>query len=192
MATFSGGKGDSLPPCHIFSVTPPPITRCDMIDYFKLTEKISYNKDTGIFTRAKACKGSKLGKILGSKNKNGYLTLSFNSKLYYAHRLAWFYVYKEFPKGMIDHINGLKSDNRIENLRDVSSFENLQNSKLHKDNKSGYKGIWFHKKNKVWRAQIFVKGKKIPLGSHKTAEDAGKAYIEASKIYQTHGIFNNA
>lgn len=163
-----------------------------MIDYLQLTEKISYNKETGVFTRAKSCRGSKYGKVLGSKTKNGYLTLSFDSKLYYAHRLAWFYVYKKFPEGMIDHINGVKTDNRIENLRDVSSFENLQNSKIHKDNKSGYKGVWWNKKDKAWRVQIFVKGKRINLGAHKNVEDAGKAYMEASKIYQTHGIFRNA
>jgi len=163
-----------------------------MIDYSKLIEKISYDKETGIFTRAKSCKGSKSGRVLGSKTANGYLTLSFDSKHYYAHRLAWFYVYKKFPDGMIDHINGIRTDNRIENLRDVQSHENLQNSKLHRDNKSGYKGIWWHKKDKNWKSSICIKGKKIYLGAYKTAEEASKAYIEASKTYQTHGIFKNA
>jgi len=163
-----------------------------MIDYSRLIEKISYDKDTGIFTRAKSCKGSKLGRILGSKTSNGYLTISFESKHYYAHRLAWFYVYKKFPDGMIDHINSMRTDNRIENLRIVQPYENLQNSKLHKDNKSGYKGVWWHQKDKKWKSAICIKGKRINLGCYSTPEEASKAYIEASKTYQTHGIFKDA
>lgn len=163
-----------------------------MANHKDLIDQISYDKNTGIFIRKKSCRGYKAGRVLGSKTKNGYLVISFQKKTYYAHRLAWFYVYKEFPSNLIDHINRVKDDNRIDNLRVVSSSQNLQNSKMHKDNKSGFKGVWWHKKDKIWRSQLFVKGKKIYLGSYKTALEASKAYIEASKTYQTHGIFKDA
>ena len=107
------------------------------------------------------------------------------------HRLAWFFVYKEMPNQLIDHINGIRSDNRIENLRVVTFFENAQNLKAHKDNKSKLKGAYWNEQNKNWRSSICVNGKVMNLGSYKTAEEAHCAYVKTSKEHQTHGIYKN-
>ena len=162
-----------------------------MIEHSELLKQLSYDPTTGIFTRIKSCPGFKVGKIVGCKRKDGYLVTTFQKKFFYVHRLAWFYVYKEMPSDLIDHINGIRNDNRIENLRVVTHPQNAQNAKHHKDNKSGLKGAYWHKANKNWRSSILVNGKKIDLGSFKSAIDAHQAYVEASKKHQTHGIYKN-
>ena len=86
-----------------------------------LKEVLNYDENTGIFTNCKT------GKIMGiGGNSHGYIALSIFGKRYLAHRIAWLYVYGEFPKNQIDHINHDKVDNRIENLRDITARENLK------------------------------------------------------------------
>lgn len=162
-----------------------------MIEHTELLKQLSYDPTTGIFIRNQSCKGYKAGKIVGCKRKDGYLVTTFNKKFFYVHRLAWFFVYKEMPNQLIDHINGIRSDNRIENLRVVTFFENAQNLKVHKDNKAKLKGAYWNEQNKNWRSSIRVNGKVINLGCFKTAEEAHCAYVKASKEYQTHGIYKN-
>ena len=113
-----------------------------MLTYDQLVEELHYDQITGIFTRKKSCKGRKENAIVGSKRKDGYLTTSFRRKFFYIHRLAWFYIYKEWPNGLIDHINGIKSDNRIDNLRDVDFLTNATNHSKKPNSITGYVGIY--------------------------------------------------
>jgi len=92
------------------------------------------------------------------------------------------------PEGMvIDHINGNGLDNRTENLRTCSHAENMRNRKRHKNNKSGYKGVYrdCRRERLQWRAQIRFEGKKLSIGSYETPEEAHKAYmIEAKNLHK--------
>lgn len=83
----------------------------------------------------------------------------------------------------VDHINGDGLDNRKSNLRIVTRSQNIQNSRKRKDNKAGYKGVYWLKPNNRWRALITVNGKRVSLGLFDDRESAGKAYEVASKKY---------
>lgn len=93
-----------------------------------------------------------------------------------AHRLAWLYVHGEWPSKHLDHLNGNRTDNRIENLRQVSVAENAENTRRpHRDNKSGYLGVC--KKRGKWLAVIQIKGKYTRIGLFDTPEMAHEAYL---------------
>lgn len=150
-------------------------SHCISIDLLK--ENLKYCKDTGIFTWNTNRNRIKKGDIVGSKSSKGYLTTTLFSKPYRLHRLAWFYVYEVWPKGQIDHINGVKDDNRISNLRDVEPSENSQNrSKPRKINFSKTLGVSFSKKTGKYQSSVMVNGKSYHLGTFKTAEEASSAY----------------
>ena len=137
-----------------------------------------YDPQTGIFERIKRMGGHLPNKVAGYKNPNGYIYIQMDGKNYRAHRLAWLYVYGEFPKNHIDHINKIKDDNRIENLRDVTHKVNIQNTCKPRTNTSGIKGVtWIAKKNK-WLASIKHFGKSIHLGYYETIEQAQQARID--------------
>ena len=100
-------------------------------------------------------------------------------KILYMHR-----VILNAQKGqMIDHINGDTLDNRKENLRFATYSQNLANSKIRKDNTSGYKGVRWHKRDKIWMAYIRYQNKHIHLGSYKDKKETALAYNEAAKKY---------
>lgn len=91
------------------------------------------------------------------------------------------------PLGKVDHINGNGLDNRISNLRVATDSQNACNRRTPTHNKSGFKGVWWHKRYQHWQASISVNGKRKHLGVFDTKEDAARAYNEAAK--QHHGEF---
>ena len=124
-----------------------------------------------------------------SKDKDGYILNFINGKLYREHRLIWLYVNGEMPKGILDHINRVKSDNRIENLRVVNHSENKQNTTKQINNKSGFKGVWLHKNTKKWCSSIQANKKNYHLGSFLTKEEAYEAYKNAAKkLHKTNAV----
>ena len=148
-----------------------------------LKELYYYDKYNGIFTRIKRC-----GKLLpnskvGCQNlKDSYLRLKINKKYYLLHRLAWMYVHGQFPIKFIDHIDGNKLNNSIENLRLVTKSENAQNiKKPHKDNKTGYLGVYLHLSG-LYGSRICLNGKSKSLGYYKIPYDAHVAYLKAKRI----------
>ncbi len=156
----------------------------------KCFEKLLYNQEKGIFTwNYDGTRGVKAGDVAGSKTKDGYIMLSVGGKKILAHRVAWLFVYGEFPYGNIDHINRNKSDNRIANLRNANHEQNAQNRLKNSRNTSGYKGVTWHKRDQKWQSAITIKRKVIHLGYYQDPQDAYSAYIEASKKYQSHSIF---
>jgi hypothetical protein len=150
----------------------------------QLKNVLDYAPDTGVFTWAiRPSKAVKAGSIAGCLEKRiGYVTIGVANRVYKAHRLAWLHAYGQWPKGLIDHINGNKSDNRIGNLRDVFADGNSQNvRKPNKRNKSGFMGvIWYQNK---WRASMSVNGKSKWLGDYATPEEAHQIYLEAKRKY---------
>jgi hypothetical protein len=152
------------------------------IDLSEIRSFLSYNPETGVFSWVKSSGNRRsAGSLAGSLTKAGYYEICYNNQRFLSHRLAWFFVYDEVPNGVIDHINGLKTDNRIQNLRCVSQKENSQNSLVaSKSSKSGVRGVY---RNKVgsWIAQITCGGKKSYLGSFKTIEEAKEVYMKAKK-----------
>lgn len=103
-----------------------------------------------------------------------------DSTEFLAHRLAWFYMTQTWPPKLVDHKNLDATDNRWENLRLATKSQNAGNIPKHKDNTSGYKGVYLDKKSKNYCASIYVRGKKFCLGSRKTAAEASELYKKAA------------
>jgi hypothetical protein len=114
----------------------------------------------------------------------GYLVGNVLNRRIYAHRVAWAIVSGAWPHGQIDHINGNRADNRLANLRDVTSAENRKNTKRRSDNTSGTVGV--AKKRNGWRARIHKGGKEINLGTFETFEQAKAARDTALIEYGYH------
>jgi hypothetical protein len=150
-----------------------------------IKEMLDYNPDTGVFRwRISTNRRIKIGSIAGAKNWNSYLIIPLKGKRYRAHRLAWMYSYGTWPVYDIDHINGNPSDNRLSNLRDVTTAHNIQNqTKPHKRNKCGLLGVSWHTAGKCWRTRICTNGVQILIGYFNTPEEAHQAYLDAKKKY---------
>lgn len=144
----------------------------------RLQELFFFDINTGIFYRNQSSHSGrwKSGKA-GGIDVHGYSTLYVDGKQYKAHRLAWLYVHGVWPVNHIDHINGIKTDNRIVNLRDVPNSVNRQNERQQrKRNKSGYMGVSPNKSR--WMAQIKANGIHYHLGTYDTPEEAYAIYLE--------------
>mgnify|MGYP001076453336 CR=1 FL=1 len=140
----------------------------------ELREKFAYDPTTGVFIRRST------GKVAGHRKNNGYLHFHFAGKKRGAHRLAWLYVHGSWPEHDVDHINGIRSDNRICNLRDVSRSVNLQNQRRPAShNKStGVLGVYRHVGGR-FMSRICVNQRGTYLGLFDTIEAAQAAYLEA-------------
>jgi len=160
-----------------------------MLTQARLKEILDYDSQTGIFVWKKYGNRTKHGKIAGTKHGDGYIRIGIDYKLYLAHRLAWLFVYGYMPVELTDHINGIRNDNKISNLRECSSSQNSQNRQRRNDNKSGFKGISWHKPAKKWQVFIKLNGQSKYLG---TFQDLSSA-IEARKnaAIKLHGEFAN-
>jgi hypothetical protein len=144
----------------------------------ELKKLIIYNPESGIIKWVKP-KNPKSNKPLDVPNgyieKNGYIRIRIKGKAYMAHRLAWLYMKGKFPEHQIDHINGVRDDNRFINLREATMQQNNFNRFA--------KGYVFDKKNKKYQARIMLSGKLIHLGLFQTTEEAHTAYLEAKVKY---------
>ena len=107
----------------------------------------------------------------GSDTFHGYRVIVINRKLYKEHRLV-FLLHRGYLPNFLDHINGEKNDNRIENLRPATALENNRNAKIRVDNTSGAKGVSWHSSGKKWQATININGKLTYLGLFKTMNEA--------------------
>ena len=150
------------------------------ITHTLLVSLLDYDPITGIFVRKDS------GKVTGCPDKNGYLTIRVKNKLYYSHRLAWFYVHKVWVD-FVDHHNNNRADNAITNLRESTRTQNNRNGPKRCTNKSGYKGVFFHKQIGKWGATITCNKKQLNLGWFTNPVDAAITYdLAAIKL---HGQF---
>ncbi len=129
--------------------------------------------------------GSK-GKKAGSSQSNGYEMMMINRRRYYMHQLVWLWHYNEVPH-KLDHINGDRADNRVENLRPATDSQNGWNRKVHTNNSSGYTGVTKVKDRNKWVANVTHHGETFYLGRFDSPEEAAKAYD--SFIEQTRGSY---
>lgn len=165
-------------------------------------ELLDYNPKTGEFRWKKRdrkyCKSDSRwkwwntvysGTIAGSSDSAGYVIIRIFNKPYFAHRLAWLYVYGEWPKGELDHINHITNANWIENLRESSRSQNEMNKVYRVDNTSGYKGVVWNKQQSKWQAQICMDGRYIYLGLFTNKNEAARIRDRAALKY--HGEYAN-
>jgi hypothetical protein len=151
----------------------------------KLREIINYDPKTGIFIWIKRPHNASFnsrrgGTRAGCINTIGYSVIRVFDKLHHAHRLAWLYMTGTLPENNIDHINGVRSDNRFINLRDVDQCCNMQNIKKSRvDSATGVLGITPH--GSGFMARIRTQGKYLYLGTFKTPQLAHAAYLSAKR-----------
>jgi hypothetical protein len=138
-------------------------------------------KDGKLLHKNKLNNGLQAGSIVGSKDKDGYLKTLIKRKPYRVHRLVWIMHYGYEPK-ILDHINGIPDDNRIENLREATLSQNNLNRRMHKRNTTGYKGVSWIAPRQLYRASLCIKGIKHVFGHYKTAEEAYEVYCKEVHI----------
>jgi hypothetical protein len=141
-----------------------------------------YNRHTRNST---SIKGNRAGWF---NTQDGYHHVYLDGKSRFEHRIIFLMHYGYMPES-IDHVNGVRDDNRIVNLRACTCAENQHNATLRKDNTSGVKGVYWDKKNCKWRAQIKYKGKLHFLGRFDDIELAELVVMEARDVL--HGEFAN-
>lgn len=151
------------------------------ITYRRLLEALAYELATGLFRwRVRASNRVKVGDVAGNLMKTGRVQIHLDGENHLAHRLAWFYVFGEWPRHVIDHINGDPSDNRLANLRDVTTKINNQNRRAAGARSStGLLGAFKYAHG--FRSQIMVDGVLVNLGTFDTAHAAHAAYLAAKR-----------
>lgn len=157
----------------------------------RINSVLSYDRDTGILVwlprdGQPAWNAKNSGKEAGSIDvATGYRKVSIDGKTYFAHRVAWLIEHNETPD-QVDHINGVRLDNRMSNLRAVSVAENNRNLSLRSDNKSGVVGVEVCSSTGLWRATIRYEGKTRHLGRFRLMTDAIKARKAAEQSFGFH------
>ena len=158
-----------------------------VITVAQLRAILHYDPVTGNFTRLiknnHDRKAGNIGDIIGTKKSSGYLFADVLGCRYRVHRLAWLYMTGIFPDGQIDHINGIRSDNRWINLRLADNQQNQANSKRKKNNTSGYKGVFWSSQLQKWAAKINPDRKQVHLGYFDDPTEAHAAYANAAKRF---------
>jgi hypothetical protein len=158
-----------------------------------LKELLDFNEDTGILTWkardrrhfnsdgfCKSWNTRYAGKQAGGKCPNGYLYITFGrARKDLVSRVIWKYVYGVDAQDVIDHIDGNPLNNRLSNLREATTSQSIQNTRLRKDNISGYKGVSKTTSGKHM-SRIKIKNKVQHLGSYDTPEEAHAVYCEAA------------
>lgn len=140
---------------------------------------LAYDSSTGVFTWLKTVsRSAKKGAVAGCLTNHGYIEIGVLGQRILAHRLAWYWMTNEWPAHRLDHKNGLRSDNRIDNLRTASPSINSQNlASARADSSTGLLGVVPNKKR--FSAQICLSGKRHHLGTFDTPEEAHQTYLSA-------------
>ena len=152
------------------------------ISHAELKEIFSYDEQTGLLSWKKTGMGRNNSRVAGSIRPDGYRIVHFAGGYHYIHRVAWFYVHGTWPSGVVDHIDGNPSNNAIGNLRVVSKRTNAENVRGPTSaSKTGYLGVYQSRGVGSFIAQIRVNGKRLHIGSFKTALEAYDAYLSAKR-----------
>ena len=147
----------------------------------KLLQEIFSYEDGNLIWKQPTGKRVLVGEIAG-RNCHGYIAVGLMKKTYLAHRLIFMFHHGYFPPE-VDHIDGNKANNRIENLRAATHAENLRNQKLRSNNVSGHKNVYWSRREQKWRVGITFNGKQKHIGFFKDRELAELAAVEANNVY---------
>ena len=157
-----------------------------------LIDLVDCNVETGVITWKTTRNGrhgkSVAGEVVGGASGKGYLRVSLFGKSYLQHHIVWLAAHGELPVLDIDHINGIRADNRIANLRETTRAVNMQNlRRAHVDSASQLLGTYFDKRRGRWQASICKAGRNRFLGYFDTAEAAAQAYLTAKRSIHREG-----
>lgn len=155
----------------------------------RLKELLEYDPDTGVFTRRVSSGNATAGSVAGRSLPSGHIQIGLDGRRYYAHRLAWLYVYGNWPSAEIDHVNRSPADNRLSNLREATRHENGAKRSIFNNNTSGVKGVYWEAAYGKWHARIRVNGELRSLGRFVSLDEAAAAYAAAAR--QCFGDFAN-
>lgn len=155
----------------------------------RLREVLEYDQSTGEFRWIVRRRGIAYQTRAGRLARNGYWEICVDRTLFGAHRLAWLYIYGHWPPSDVDHIDGVRHNNRIENLRAATRSQNCANGKKSARNTSGYKGVRWSKHAKKWVARIGILYQTIHIGYFDSVDDAYAAYL--AKADELFGEFSN-
>ena len=148
----------------------------------RVRELLDYDPASGLFHwKAKSARRTIVGSQAGYPEWNGYIRIGIGGRIYFAHVVAWLLVHGDWPKSQLDHINGNRADNRIENLREATARQNARNRKTRRDNIARLKGVCVRPcKTKPYQAVICEDGRRISLGYFETKEAAHAVYCTAA------------
>lgn len=156
----------------------------------ELNQFFDYDAESGnLIWKVHTNSHMKIGEVAGWEDPKEYRQISLLGKRYKAHRLIWIYHYGEL-NGILDHIDGDKHNNRIENLRLATPSQNNCNTGLIKSNKSGLKGLYWDKINEKWRVQIEINRVRKNVGRFADLFEA--ACVIISLRNKLHGEFANS
>lgn len=140
-------------------------------------------RDGSLYWKIKAAYKSNPGDRAGSSVRQTYEKIGYGNRSYRTHQIIWQMLRGEVPSGyIIDHIDGNKFNNRIENLRVVTYSQNSRNRKIHRDGKAA--GLFYNKRSKRWLVTM-------NLGSHQTREGAEEAYFRAKNLLEKAGVIES-
>ena len=170
-----GGDGDGEPAAARRAL--PRLSAEELQEYF------AYNPETGVLVWRVNIRQVRAGSIAGTDHSGGYLSVQLRGLRYFVHRVCWAIANGAWPIAEIDHIDGDRRNNKLGNLREATRAENGRNCKLNVNNRSGFKGIYWDKRNCKWRALIGVNGKLLSLGHFDNIANAVRARREATSRY---------
>lgn len=156
--------------------------------------RLAYDPDTGALTWKRREENNRIdkmwntrfaGKLADHKNSSGHIQFGIGGRNYLAHRIAWLIVHGVWPKNDIDHINRVRDDNRLCNLREATRSQNCTNRNRRRNNTSGYHGVFRFQGG--WHAAIGLRNQKIHIGTFKCPTKAALKYDEAAR--NLHGEF---
>ncbi len=137
---------------------------------------LSYEPETGIFRWLVRRGNTKIGKVAGTPDRDGYIIIRYAGIGYKAHRLAWLYAHGGWPSETLDHFDEIKSNNRIDNLREADSVtQNANITPANANTSSGLRGVsWFSQYQK-WKASFRFMGNRIFVGHYDDKHEAYRA-----------------
>jgi hypothetical protein len=166
----------------VTKIKPVPCTHEELLEWFSYDER-------NLFWKKLPFSRIKVGDQAGSFDDRGYRIIGFKDKRYRESRLVWFYVKGIWSESDIDHINGIKDDNRIENLREATRSQNGCNRKTHRNNQSGFKNITWYKKKKKYQVRIKLNDDHIQIGTFKEDEIEQALMARDDALIKYHGEF---
>ena len=155
-------------------------------------QHLDYSPETGELRWKVRKNGRTVGVAVGSSDTDNYTTTTIDRKIYLNHRIIWLWVYGYFPENQIDHINRVRSDNRLSNLREVSRICNQRNCGLDPRNKSGVKGVCWETRYGKWKSTINVDHKEKFLGRFEDFTEAVAHRLAAEQCLDWAGCDSNS